>query len=215
MSTHYFDTRPAYLRAPPEINTDKATAVVFNTNELLYLIIDAVPREHRTPLLRVSKAWQAAIVKFGNVLKPSDYERRRLHGVPQPGLPLYRCVIPFKFHQAIFSHISYPGHPSTGVTNSYTTMTPQPYWDAADLARVEHEFVTYPPITELALCGDSGHFASLQVSGGIRVGHLLKRLPALSQKSSSHLYETWAVFGRPPLTDAGADFGSMALMSRN
>ncbi|KAM0692418.1 hypothetical protein Q7P36_008621 [Cladosporium allicinum] len=76
MSTHYFDTRPAYLRAPPGINTDKATAAVFDTNELLYLIIDAVPREHRTPLLRTSHLTEPTINTMPTLLPPQSQMRQ-------------------------------------------------------------------------------------------------------------------------------------------
>jgi len=201
MSTQSFKIRPAYLRAPPGINTAKVTAAVLDTNELLHLIIDAVPTEHRTPLLRVSKAWRAAILRLGHVLKSAGYEFGLQPGEWRPGLPLYRCVIPFKFHRALFNHTSYPDYLFTEVTNSHTTLTSHPYWDAANLALVQHGFATHPPITQLALMDGSGHVASLRVAGGVRVGHLAEYLPKISQKSSAHLYETWAMYARQPLTN--------------
>jgi hypothetical protein len=172
---------------------------VFDTNELILLIIEAVPREYRTPLLRVSKAWQAATKKLGHVLEPTGYECLFRSGVSRPGLPLYQCVIAFKFNRAIFNHTSYPGHPSTGVKNSYTTLAPHPSMDPAELSQLQHEFATHPPLTQMALSDNHGHVASLRVPGGIRVGHLMEYLPKITQRSGSHLYETWAVYARPSL----------------
>jgi hypothetical protein len=62
---------------------------VFDTNELIHLIIEAVPTEHRTSLLRVSKAWKAAILKLGHVLEPIGYESRFSMGASNPG---YLCT---------------------------------------------------------------------------------------------------------------------------
>ena len=63
---------PSTTRA--ESQTFEATTAVLDTNELLHLIISAVPREHRTSLRRVSKNWQAAVLKIGHVFEPIDYD---------------------------------------------------------------------------------------------------------------------------------------------
>jgi hypothetical protein len=208
MTTHSFEARitpwnlPAgwpRSEAPLTLTVSEAMTKVFDTNELVLLIIEAMPREYRTPLLRVSKAWQVAIKKLGHVLEPTGYECRIHARGSHPGLPLYRCVIAFKFNRAIFNHTSYPGHPSTGVKNSYTTLTPHPSLDPAELSQLQHEFATLPPMTPMALSDNRGHVASLLVPGGIRVGHLLEYLPKITQKSAPHLYETWAVYARPSL----------------
>jgi hypothetical protein len=49
-----------------------ATAVdaVLQTYELLHLILAEVPLKHRTSIRRVSKTWQAAVVKIGYTLQP-------------------------------------------------------------------------------------------------------------------------------------------------
>jgi hypothetical protein len=51
------------------LTTFKAATAAFNTNELLHLIIAEVPPEYRIPLLRVSKTWQAAVVKLGYAIE--------------------------------------------------------------------------------------------------------------------------------------------------
>jgi hypothetical protein len=60
--------------AHAEPQTFEATTAVLDTNELLNLIISAVPREYRTSLRRVSKNWQAAVLKIGHVMEPFDYD---------------------------------------------------------------------------------------------------------------------------------------------
>jgi hypothetical protein len=208
MSSFPFRPKPANPGAPITTSTvSKAMTAVFDTNELMHLIIKAVPTEHRTSLLRVSKAWKAAILKLGHVLGPTGYECCFLMGASHPGVPLYRSVTPFKFNRAIFNYTS---NASRGVSNTYTTLTPQPYWDAADLAMLGHEFVTDPPITQLALSDGGGHVASLRVPGGIRVGDLLEYLPKVTQMSYPHLFETWAVYARPRYLGAEADVDSVA-----
>jgi hypothetical protein len=63
-----------------------AVAAVLHTNELLHLIIAEVPREHRTSLRRVSKQWQAAVVRAGYALEPitscEDLAASIRNGVP-------------------------------------------------------------------------------------------------------------------------------------
>jgi hypothetical protein len=65
-------TSPSIAHAEPQ--TFEATTAVLDTNELLHLIISAVPREYRTSLHRVSKNWQAAVLKIGHVMEPFDYD---------------------------------------------------------------------------------------------------------------------------------------------
>ena len=208
MSSFPFRPKPTSPRAPAATPTvSKAMTAVFDTNELIHLIIEVVPTEHRTSLLRVSKAWKAAILKLGHVLEPIGYESRFSMGASNPGVPLYRSVTPFKFNRAI---LNYTSNASRGVSNTYTTLTPQPYWDATDLAMLGHEFVTDPPITQLALSDGGGHVASLRVPGGIRVGGLLEYLPKVTQMSYPHLFETWAVYARPRYLGAEADVDSVA-----
>jgi hypothetical protein len=50
-----------------------AMAAVLQTKEFLHLIISEVPRELRTSLRRVSKAWQAAVEKIGHAFEPEGY----------------------------------------------------------------------------------------------------------------------------------------------
>jgi hypothetical protein len=65
MSTGSVKAGPANSEAPSTSNTFEAAAAVFAIPELLYLVIEAVPREKRTSLRQVSKAWKTAISKPG------------------------------------------------------------------------------------------------------------------------------------------------------
>jgi hypothetical protein len=91
MSTSSVKAGPANSEAPSTSNTFEAAAAVFAIPELLYLVIEAVPREKRTSLRQVSKAWAAAIPKLGHAIEPigclliPDYLRPWLIQSTYPG----------------------------------------------------------------------------------------------------------------------------------
>jgi hypothetical protein len=63
-----------------------SSSKVLQTNELLHMIISEVPLEERTSLRRISKQWQAAVVRLGYALEPinscEDLAATRRNGVP-------------------------------------------------------------------------------------------------------------------------------------
>ena len=91
MSTGSVKAEPANSEAPSTSNTFEVAAAVFAIPELLYLVIEAVPREKRTSLRQVSKAWTAAIPKLGHAIEPigclliPDYLRPWLIQSTYPG----------------------------------------------------------------------------------------------------------------------------------
>lgn len=185
-----YDTNPNAIFTS---STLEATTAVFDTNELLHLIIGAIPRENRTSLRRVSKAWRAAVLKLGHVIEPIGY-RFRLD-LWRPGAPMYPLLIKLK-HNPIVSHRNkgWTTMVMSDVPGSYDMLlnrSPRPK-SVAKPGQLDHEFITDPPITQLALCCSAyGQVASLQVREGIRVGHLVEHLAKM------HVPSTWGAYGRP------------------
>lgn len=70
MSTGSAEAESANSEAPSTSNASRVATVVFAIPELLFLIIEAVPRQRRISLRQVSKSWQAAIMKVGHVIGP-------------------------------------------------------------------------------------------------------------------------------------------------
>jgi hypothetical protein len=164
---------------------------VFDTNELVHLIIDAVPREHRTRLLRVSKAWRAATMKLGHVVEPIGY--RFMSNLLHPWLPMYPPDIAFKINRGFSSYTSYV---SKGDPKPHNILLSQQRLKLYDSVKLSQKFLTDPPITQLAICNcENAHIASLQVRGGIRVGHLRECLRKIN--GSTFTYDTWATYCHP------------------
>ena len=174
-----------------------AVAAVLQTNELLHLILTELPREHRTSIRCVSKAWQAAVEKIGHVFEPEGHtvcECRRLYSV----VPLYTPHVNFRFHPE-FSHLeSLIGsfHVSTCIgesrTNYHRTVALGHFTHgfahdqniARLLAHNKHEFITSPPMTEFSTSQAWRYPTILRVPGGVRLGHLLEHLIEVTQVDS-------------------------------
>ena len=166
--------------ANAKIPSFEATTAVLDTNELLHLIISAVPREHRTSLRGVSRNWQAAVLKIGHVFDPIDHlwflhesdVKKGFYGLgpiyaPDFTLdPVFRCTsrdldgIDFDYDLSHF--VGFVENLSLG-----------------ELTERKHEFMTDPPLSQLMIhagmfqCEES-QVAVLRVRGGIRIGDLLE-----------------------------------------
>jgi hypothetical protein len=190
MTTHSLDTRLAPCRALPGINTFEAATAVFDTNELLHLIVSAVPCEHRTSLRRVSKAWEAAVSKIGYTIRPIGY--RVMSNFLRPWMPLCTPSITLKINRVFFSYSSFV---SAGDPKTFNILM-STQQDDVIMFELRHEFITDPPITQLAICSSQNpHVASLHVRGGIRVGDLRECL--LKINSTPFVFDTWAAYSRP------------------
>jgi hypothetical protein len=169
-------------------NTTGAAATVFAIPELLCLVIGAVPREHRTSLRHVSKAWQAAVSKIGHVIEPIGC--LLIPDDLRPWLPLYPPGIVFKINQVFINYVSCIFATDIPTYNMYLDK------DFVETYQLDHEFVTNPPMTQLGTyCGSKGQVASLRVQGGIRVGHLRECLSKLD--STPFSLKASAAYSRP------------------
>jgi hypothetical protein len=160
---------------------ERASSQVLHANELLHMIISEVPREFRTSMRRVSKNWQAAVVKLGFAVEPIDHEaaNRTRYCVT----PLYPPELTFKPNPALVSKPSWihTGPRTTVAANTRVYcqhLSFQPVDLATKLEKLEHEFITDPPITQARMC--SGWLVPevlLQVRGGIKIRDLLECFP--------------------------------------
>jgi hypothetical protein len=82
-------------------NTSGAATAVFAVPKLLFLVLEAVLRRRRTSLRRVSKSWQAAMMKLGHVIEPLGWSF--IPDFLRPWLPLNQPDIVFKINQ-VFSN---------------------------------------------------------------------------------------------------------------
>jgi hypothetical protein len=145
------------------------------------MIISEVPREFRTSMRRVSKNWQAAVVKLGFAVEPIDHEaaNRTRYCVT----PLYPPELTFQPNPALVSKPSWihtgPRTTVAANTRGYCQhLSFQPVDSATKLKKLEHEFITDPPITQARMC--SGWLVPevlLQVRGGIKIRDLLECFP--------------------------------------
>ena len=168
-----------------------AVAAVLETNELLHLILTELPREHRTSVRCVSKAWQAAVEKIGHVFEPEGHAVCERPGLcNHPSTPLYTSHVAFRFHPALHSAKFVKGHLHASAcigesrTNYHRIIALGHFRDGfacdKNIARVltenKHEFITSPPMTELSTSQAWRYPTILRVSGGVRFGHLLEHL---------------------------------------
>jgi hypothetical protein len=109
ISTGSSEAQSTNSEAPSTSNTSRVATAVFAIPELLFLVIEAVPRQRRTLLRRVSKSWQAAMMKMGHVVEligcrfiPHDL---------RPWLPLYLLGIIFGINRVFSNSL---GNESTG-----------------------------------------------------------------------------------------------------
>jgi len=163
-----------------------AVSAVFGITELLLPIISELPREHRTTIRRVSKAWYDAVMNIGHVFDPVGYGYLGYHWqkyLRNPNMPLYPSGTLFQFNPALSWHqtphnTNYPLH-HWGYTLQFDED-----WDFPNPAQQDSEFITNPPLTQLVLCAgsdDDARVSNLRVPGGIRIGdlklYLMKMIP--------------------------------------
>lgn len=172
-----------------------AATAVLETNELLHLVISEVPRENRTSLRRISKSWNAAVVKIGYAFEPIDYEFIREEQDLAP-LPIYPPQTSFKPNPAFSVEIATWGLPDAVQTRHiwYLILKFHLRDIPTELTWLDHEFITEPPITHARM--DSAYASPnqlLQVRGGIKVGDLLAYFT--SPLFHQHNDTVWALFG--------------------
>jgi hypothetical protein len=186
-----------YDQSPPgaEVQVYEAATAALDTNELLHLIIDEVPREYRTQLRRVSRAWKAAVEKLGHVIDPleinpieidpledDEYDgfytspARCVYRLPRKRLvcnesnPLIRC----RKKDTDFYWMEY-----SCLCEGYWGMRVDITFDREGISGMsqslkwEDEFITDPPITQVHFVQDFMYDpVTLCVRGGIRVRDL-------------------------------------------
>ena len=177
-----------YGQSPSGAVYEAATAAL-DTNELLHLIIAEVPREYRTQLRRVSKAWKADVEKLGHVIEPlEDKEYKNFHKLSSQSVyhlpekrfvcnksnPLIRCQTEDTTFDCVDHDCPCDGY--WGMQGNISFDPDGISGTPGGLER-EEEFITDPPISQV-------HVAplypqrwcprpvTLYVREGIRVRHL-------------------------------------------
>jgi hypothetical protein len=184
-----------YDQSPPdaEVQGYEAATAALDTNELLHLIVDEVPREYRTQLRRVSRAWKAVVEKLGHVIDPLEDDEydgfypspakffytspaKSVYRLPRKRLvcnesnPLIRC----RKEDTDFDWMEY-----SCLCEGYWGMRVDITFDREGISGMsqsfkwEDEFITDPPITQVHFVQDSMYEpVTLCVRGGIRVRDL-------------------------------------------
>jgi hypothetical protein len=174
----------------------EATTAVLDTNELLHLIISAIPREYRTSLRRVSKNWQAAVLKIGHVFEPFDYDWYF------PDTDLSRSTGPIYSMEKNFIVKHNPVFFVTGrCVNQMEDSDDQRYHASiehhlsfADVAERKNEFITIPPLSQALMSADvpgAEQFASLRVRTGIQVGDLVEHYRKMKSFDNDQMFRTF------------------------
>lgn len=159
-----------------EDNQLGSSSQVLQTHELLHMIISEVPREERTSIRCVSKNWQAAVTRLGYAFEPSEYEPSTTDQVCD--LPMYSPQMTFKHNPVLVSN------PAWMDVSSRIVLLGGPIWcqrllfypqrAAAQITKVDHEFITDPPITHAKIHSDYISLdVLLEVPGGIRIRDVL------------------------------------------
>jgi hypothetical protein len=185
-----------------EPQTFQATTAVLDTNELLHLIISAIPREHRTVLRIVSKNWQAAVLRVGHVLEPIyhywslcdlDVENDNYGLGPVYALedelalnPVIDCI-----------SRTYDDGVEPDYESSYLVTFIKDF-SLAELAGRKQEFITDPPLSQLLIAsgrfeGGGTQVAVLCERGGIRIGDLLEYFGRLNDVAATYKSASFAV----------------------
>ena len=165
-----------------QTNKHPACTAVFETNELLCLILSQVPKGPLTTPLRVSKTWNSVVHKIGYCVQPSN---------ARPDLLVYL--------ESLCGHIDF--HP---IINCWTSQNATKFnnkmrlWTMgfrvdnyypSVLHRFGYQYLTSPPITHLSLkvitdIGRPNHMlASLKVKDGIRLRDVAEVLDKLHQST--------------------------------
>lgn len=143
--------------------------------------------------------------KIGHAFEPEGHAVCERQGCLSS--PLYASHIAFRIHPALHSEgVGHGGvHATTCVGASQTTYhrvmvlgqirEESGLWKGIErLAENEHEFITSPPVTEVITCGELRYPTTVQTSGGVRFGHLMERLLAVthvgSMQSASAMFST-------------------------
>jgi hypothetical protein len=206
--------------------TFEATTAVLDTNELLHLIVSAVPSEHRTALRRVSKNWQAAVLKIGHVFEPIDYDEcpygddfARKFDYYGYG-PVYALENEFALHPMLRcrSHMH-----NDGIDPDYDWSHLLDFvrdFSLTELTAWRHEFITDPPLSQLMIhAGASevevsvnGQVATLRVREGIRFGDLLEYFGKLDAVASiAHKSASFAVRYYPNTSDDDSEGSAVVI----
>jgi hypothetical protein len=181
-----------------------AATTVLDTNELLHLIISAVPREHRTRLRRVSKNWQAAVLRIGHVFEPIYYDwcpwyqydyalKDGLYGLG----PVYALADEFVNNPVLRCS----SRTFDGVEPDYELSHHLDFVKDLSLAELtgrKHEFIMDPPLSQAII--ESGRFegggaqvAVLRERGGIKIGDLLEYFGKLNDLAATYKSAAFAV----------------------
>ena len=142
-------------------NTIPARTAVFETNELLQLILSSAPASHLVNLRRVSRTWNTVVTSIGYALAPTHQHTDPVYPsmifTPPPPVytPAYSPATPLAFHPAITiktknAWLPWPHGESSkhqiNVRVNCDFIAPALY--APDLRQ---QFLTDPPITQLYL----------------------------------------------------------------
>jgi hypothetical protein len=156
-----------------------ASSRVMHTNELLHMIISEVPREFRISMRRVSKNWQAAVVKLGYAVEP---EKRIARHWSRHNLSQTEIKVNPVFIRTANSFTPVPTHGHHGILK-YTPGV------GLELTGCEREFITSPPITEVLMFPlNSNKAETLRVRGGIRVEDLVASANEVGARFLSKLH---------------------------
>ena len=170
--------------ANAEPQSFEATTAVLDTNELLHLIISAVPRECRTALRRVSKNWQAAVLKIGHVFEPIYHNWYLYDFAVENGFyglgPTYALEDEFAVNPVLrCSSRTYDGvEPDYELGHSVDFVED---FSLAELTGRKYLFITDPPLSHVMIHAEvfdrqlvDAQVANLRVRGGIRIEDLLE-----------------------------------------
>lgn len=125
-----------------------AAARVFSINELVTLILERVPVEHRSPIRRVSTTWRSIISKIGYTVKPvvidsfPDIDGHELREGPR-----YEVAFTIRMNPAINSSDCQPFR----FRDPTAMVTLEDVSDWSKLLVKRQEFITSPPVTIVML----------------------------------------------------------------
>jgi hypothetical protein len=155
-----------------------ATTEALGIDELLLLIIEAVPKHDLSKLRRVSKKWNEIISSVGYAIKPSFFDASKLYPYTITEDILYHLDVAMSINPAINASAELSTWPCD------VNVALESVIDPAKLLSRRQEFITSPPITtvNLAIRGrlddvmEFGFYAKtaiLRDNTGIRIGLML------------------------------------------